>query len=71
MFILRWSNCISRASGNVTIFRSLFITLVKSSPLLTCVLNSDLKRVRIPDAVLTQFDLLRMSIIVLETCRGK
>ena len=29
-----------------------------------------LKRVTIPDAVLTQFDLLKMSIIVLEICRG-
>ena len=37
---------------------------------LTCVLYSHLKRVTIPDAVLKQFDLLRMSIIVLETCRG-
>jgi len=36
---------------------------------LTCVLNSHLKRVTIPDAVLIQFGLLRMSIIVLETCR--
>ena len=39
------------------------------SPLLTCVLNSHLKRLTIPDAVLIQFDLLRMSITVLETCR--
>ena len=38
-----------------------------TNPLLTCVLNSHLKRVTIPDAVLIQFDLLRMSIIVLET----
>ena len=37
---------------------------------LTCVLNSHLKRVTIPEAVLIQFDLLRMRIIVLETCRG-
>jgi len=41
----------------------------KSSPV-TCVLNSHLKRVTIADAVLIQFDLLKMSIIVLETCRG-
>ena len=37
--------------------------------LVTCVLKS-LKRVTIPDAVLIQFDLLKMSIIVLETCGG-
>jgi len=35
-----------------------------------CVLNSHLKRVTIPDIVLTQFYLLKMNIIVLETCRG-
>ena len=40
------------------------------SPLVTCVLNSHLKRVTIPNAVLIQFDLLKMNIIVLETCRG-
>jgi len=36
-----------------------------SRPLVTCVLNSHPKRVTIPDAVL-----LKMSIIVYETCRG-
>jgi len=41
-----------------------------ASPLVACVLNSYLKRVTIPDAVLIQFVLLMMSIIVLETCRG-
>ena len=40
------------------------------NPLVTCVLNSHLKRVMIPDAALTQFVLLKMSITVLETCRG-
>ena len=40
------------------------------SPPVTCVLNSHLKRVTIPDAALIQFVLLKMSIIVLETCRG-
>jgi hypothetical protein len=29
-----------------------------------------LQRVKIADAVLIQFDLLRMSVILLETCRG-
>ena len=37
---------------------------------LTCVLKSHLKRVTTPDAVIIKFDLLRMSVIVLETCRG-
>jgi hypothetical protein len=40
------------------------------SPLVTRVLNSHLKRVTIPNAVLIKFALLKMSIIVLETCRG-
>jgi len=39
-------------------------------PLVISVLKSHLKRVTIPDAVLTQFVLLKMSITVLETCRG-
>jgi len=70
MLILRKSNCINTASGIVTLFRLQFSTQVKRGLLLTCVLNSYLKRVTIPDAVLIQFDLLRISIIVLETCRG-
>ena len=52
----------------------LFSTQVKrgllGSPLFNYVLNSHLKRVTIPDAVLIKFYLLRMSIIVIETCRG-
>ena len=40
------------------------------SPHVACVLNGHLKRVTIPYAVLIQFVLLKMSIIVLETCRG-
>ena len=65
----------STESGIVTLFRRLFSTqvkraLVETSPLLTCVLNTHLKRATIPDAVLIQFDLLRISIIVLETCTG-
>ena len=38
--------------------------------LVTGGLNGRLKRVTIPDAVLIQFVLVKMSIIVLETCRG-
>jgi len=53
MLIFRRSNCISTAS--------VFVTLETSE-------WSVVSRV-IPDAVLTQFDLLKMSIIMLETCR--
>jgi len=72
MLIFRRANCISTASGIVTVFGLLFSTQVTGykSPLITCVLNSNPKRVMIPDAVLIQFVLLKMSIIVLETCRG-
>jgi hypothetical protein len=40
------------------------------SPLSTGALYSRLQRVTIPDAVTIKFDLLRMSIVLLETCRG-
>jgi len=36
--------------------------------MLTCAPDGHLMTVTIPDAVLTQFDLLRMSKILLETC---
>jgi len=40
------------------------------SSFLTCAPDGHLLRVTIPDAVLIQFDLLRMSTLLLETCRG-
>ena len=40
------------------------------SPISTSALNSCLQRVTIPDAVTIQFDLLRMSMVLIETCRG-
>jgi len=39
-------------------------------PFLTFIQNSHLKRVERPDSILIEFDLPRISIIVLETCRG-
>jgi len=53
---LQGDNCISTASGIVTVFRLLFSTQVtrRQSPLATCVLNSHLQTVTIPDAVLIQ-----------------
>jgi hypothetical protein len=58
-----------RVNGNNAKSERRKITAIRYSPLSTCVLNSHLKRVTIPDAVLIQFDLLRMSTIMLETCR--
>ena len=40
------------------------------SPFSTSLLYSRLQRVTIPDAVIMQFDLLKMGIVLLETCRG-
>jgi hypothetical protein len=45
-------------------------TVDQLSPLSNGALNGRLQRVTIPDAVTIQFDLLRMSIVLLETCRG-
>jgi hypothetical protein len=47
-------NCISTASGIVTV----------------CALHGRSQRVTIPDAVEIQLDLLKMSIVLLKTCRG-
>jgi hypothetical protein len=65
MLILRRSNCIVTVSGIVTVCKRPF-----SAPLSTGALYSHLQRVTIPDTVTKQFDLLRISIVLLETCRG-
>jgi len=44
------------------------VNRLRENSLLTCALNGHLLRVTIPDAVLIEFDLLRMSKILLETC---
>ena len=68
MLIFRRSNCIVTASGTVTLRKQLFSAPVESglSPLSTGALN----RVTIPDTVTIQFDLLKISMVLLETCRG-
>jgi len=72
MLIFRRSNCIITASGIVTLCKRPYSTSVEKglSPLLTDVLYGHLQRVTIPDAVIIQFDLLKMSIVLLETCGG-
>ena len=42
----------------------------ESAPLSTGVLYGHLQRVTIPDAVIIQYDLLKMSIVLLKTCQG-
>ena len=66
VLILRRSYCIITASVVLAIAST---TLNSTSLCLTCVLNSHLKRVTRTDAVIIQYDLLRMSTIMLETCR--
>ena len=72
MLIFRWSYCIITASGMVTLRKRPYSMQVEGGlrPLSTGILNSGLRRVTIPDAVIIQFDLLMMSIVLLETCRG-
>ena len=62
MLIFRRSDCIVTASGIVTVRKQLFSAPVESG--LRC-----LRRVTIPDAVTIQSDLLKMSMVLLETCR--
>jgi len=71
MLIFRRTNCIVTASGIVTLCEWPYITPVESevrSPLSTGVLYGRLERVTIIEAVIIQFVLLKMSIILLETC---
>jgi len=63
MLIFR-TNCIITASRIVTLCNRLY------SLLSTGILYGCLQRVMIPDAVIIQFVLLKMSIVLLETCRG-
>ena len=62
MLIIRRSYCIITASGIVTLCKRPYSTAVESG------LTSAVYRVTIPDAVIIQFDLLKMSIVLLETC---
>jgi len=69
MLIFRRPNCIITASGIVTLCKRLYSTPVESRLLSAGVLYSRFQRVAITDVVITQFDLLKMSMLLLETCR--
>ena len=72
MPIFRRKNFIHTESGIVALCKRLHSTPVESglSPLSTSVLCSRLQRAKIPDAVWIKFFLLKMGMLMLETCRG-
>jgi len=71
MPIFRRINCIITAAGIVTLCKWLYSIPDESRRLLSSdILYSRLQRVTIPDAMIIQFVLLKMSMLMLETCRG-
>ena len=70
LLIFRRTNCLTTASGIVTLCTQPYSMRVESglSPLSTCILYGCLQRVTIPEAVVIQWVLLRMSNVLLETC---
>jgi hypothetical protein len=74
MLIFRRSNCFVTASSIVTLRKQSFSTPDESgllcSLLSSGILYSRLQRVTIPDTVIIQFVLLKMDMLMLETCRG-
>ena len=74
MTIFRRTNCIITASGIVTLCKRLY-SMPDESRLLRSLPSSGrlyctVQRVTIPDAVIIQFVLLKMDMLMLETCRG-
>ena len=74
MPIFRRTNCIITASGIVILCTVQYSmpgdNRLQSSLLSPGILYSRLQRVMIPDAVIIQFVLLKMGMLMLETCRG-
>ena len=70
LLIIRRTNCITTASGIVTLCKQPYSMQVESglSPLSTRILYGCLQRVTIPEAVVIQLVLLMMSSVLLETC---
>ena len=66
LLIFRRKNCIVTASGIVTLCKRPL--RADCSPLSTGILYGSLQRVTIPEAVVIQFVLLRMSKVLHETC---
>ena len=70
MPIFRRTNCIITASSIVTFCKRLYSMPDESRLLSSGILYNLLQRVTIPDAVIIQFVLLKMGMLMLETCRG-
>ena len=71
LLIFRRTNCITTASGIVTLCKQPYSMQVESGldcPLSTRILYACLQRVTIPDAVVIQLVLLMMSSVLLKTC---
>jgi len=68
LLILRRTNCITTGSGIVILCKQPYIMQVESGPLSTCILYGCLQRVTIPEPVVIQLVLLRMSSVLPETC---
>ena len=64
MPVFRRTNCIITATGIVTLCKRLYSMTDDSR------LHCTVQRVMIPDAVIIQFVLLKMGMLMLETCRG-
>ena len=70
MPIFRRTNCIITASGIVTLCKRLYNMPNESRLLSSGILYCTVQRVTTPDAVMIQFVLLKMGMLILETCRG-
>jgi hypothetical protein len=70
MPIFRRTNIIIAGSGILTLCKRLYIMPDESRLLSSGIMYSRLQRVRIPDAVKIKFVLLKMGMLMLETCRG-
>jgi len=70
LLIFGRTNCIITVSGIVTLCKRPYSMPVESGliALSTGILYGRLQRVTIPEAVIIQFDLLKMSKVRLETC---
>ena len=72
MPIFRRTNCIITASGIVTHCERLYSmpdeSSLQGSLLSSGILDSRLQRVTIPNAVIIQFVLLKMGMVMIETC---